>query len=144
VSELRRVFVLAWIVLGLAGAMNHTIAQKLFDRTFDLVLPHLKYGHVMFNRNFRVIQVFEFVGADGVLHPIADLVETPAYGYRDARVGLDLFTKPDYLRELCFRGFKSRGEPFVIHRTEYDITVDARTPSHVADFPCDAHGLSGL
>jgi hypothetical protein len=143
-TELKRVFVVVWMVLGLAGAMNHTIAQSLFGRTFDLVLPHLKYGHVMFNKNLTTVRVHEFEGADHVRHPIADLVQTPALGYRNARVEIDLMTKPDYLLELCFRATRARHEPLVFHVAEYDVTVDPRTPQHTADLPCDEHGLTGL
>jgi hypothetical protein len=49
----RRGFALAWVLLGLAGALNHTIAMKPIGERFDLVLPHLRYGYVMFNANLR-------------------------------------------------------------------------------------------
>ena len=140
---LRRAFVVAWILLGLAGALDHTIAEKLLGRRYDLWLPHLKYGHVMFNVNLREIQIYEYAAPDGVRHPLADLVQTPAIGYRDARAGIDVFTKPDYLRELCFRAFRAKSETLVFFRSDYQVDVDPRTPARTDVFVCDAHGLAG-
>lgn len=142
--QIRKTFVVAWMLLSLAGALNHTIAEKLFGERFDLMLPHLKYGHVMFNKNATTIDVWDFSGPDGVRHPLRDLVQTPAIGYADARVGLDLYTKPDYIRELCFRAFAARKEPLTIFEREYQVEVDPRTPSRTLTLRCDAHGLAPL
>jgi len=139
---LRRAFVVAWLLLGVLGALNHTIALDLFGRRFDLLLPHLKYGHVMFNKNLRTVQVYEWSASDGARHDLADLVETPAYGYRDARVEIDVLTKPDYLKELCFRAFSARKEELTFYASEYQVDVDPRTPSRTATLRCDAHGLA--
>src|SRR5207249_79619 len=106
--------------------------------------PHLKYGHVMFNKNLRTIRIYEFSRGDGAHHSIADLVQTPAIGYRHARVGLDVYSKPDYLKELCFLDFKSRHEELTFYANEYQIGVDPRTPSSIETLRCDAHGLAPL
>jgi hypothetical protein len=139
--ELRRAFVAAWIVLGVVGALNHTVFQKLFDEKFDLQLPHLKYGHVMFNRNLHQVPVYEYAGKDGARHPLADLVETPALGYQRTRLAFDVLTKQDYLMELCFRTFERRGEVLTFYADEYDVDVDPRKPARTTTFSCDANGL---
>ena len=139
--QARRAFVAAWIVLGLAGALNHTITQKLFDTRFDLELPHLKYGHVMFNRNPHTVPVYEFAGPDGTRHHVADLVETPALGYHRTRADFDVITKPDYLMELCFRAYRQRNEELTFYTDEYDVSVDPRKPARTTTYSCGANGL---
>ena len=83
-SALRRGFVVAWMVVGLAGALNHTIAERLLGRRFDLVLPQLKAGYIMFNVNPRTAKTYEYAGADGVRHDLSELVATPSPGYARA------------------------------------------------------------
>ena len=138
----RRAFVTAWIVLGVAGALDHTIAQKLFGRRFDLQLPNLRYGHVMFNTNLRTVRVFEYATDDGVRHPLADLMETPAIGYSDARMSIDLLTSSDYLAEVCLRAFRASHAPLTFFGSEYQVDVDPRRPTRTLTLRCDAHGLS--
>jgi hypothetical protein len=113
----RRVFVAVWVVLGLAGALDHTIAEKAFGARIDLMLPHLKYGYVMFNANPRTVNVFSYAGADGAKHDLADLVATPAPGYARARLAIDASFLPPYLAEVCLRAERAT------HR-EYDFFVD--------------------
>ncbi len=137
----RRVLVVAWIALSVLGAMNHTIAEKLFGQRFDLVLPHLKYGHVMFNKNLRVVQTYEYAGPDGVRHDLVELVRTPSIGYRHARLAINVLLKRDYLRELCYRAYGARKEELSFFVTEYQVDVDPRTPSQTKTLVCGAHGL---
>jgi hypothetical protein len=137
----RRIFVAAWIVLGVAGALNHTVSQKVFDTRFDLMLPHLKYGHVMFNRNLRKVPTYQYMGADGVRHDLADLVETPALGYHRTRFAFDVLTKDDYLLEVCFRSFQRNPSPLTFITDEYDVDVDARKPARTTTYSCGADGL---
>jgi hypothetical protein len=139
----QRAFVVAWVLLGVAGAMNHTIADELVGRRFDLVLPHLQYGYVMFNRNPTSVPLYQYAGADGVRHDIADLVATPAIGYKRARVSLDLALNPDYIRELCFRQFRSSGE-VTFFRTDYEVNAGTSSPTHTQALRCGAHGLTPL
>lgn len=136
----RRVFVVAWMLLSIAGAMNQTVAEKVLGRQFDLVLPHLKYGDVMFNANPRTVQVYEYARADGVRHDLAELVPTPAPGYSRARVAVDLATVPDYLMEICYRATRVRHEEFDFYVSEYQIEGDARL-SRTDVLHCDSHGL---
>lgn len=134
-------FVVAFIALSVLGAMNHTIAEKLLGQRFDLLLPHLKYGHVMFNKNLRQVHTYEYAGADGVRHDLADLVRTPALGYRHARLAINVLLKRDYLRELCFRAFSARREELTFFVTEYQIDADPRTPTRTNTLTCGANGL---
>jgi len=97
----RRTFVAVWIALGCAGAVNHTIAEKVLGHRFDLVLPHLRYGYVMFNRNPRTVEVYEYTRSGGARHDLADLLVTPAPGYKTARLAVDLAFQPRYLAEVC-------------------------------------------
>jgi hypothetical protein len=126
----RRVFVAAWILLGVVGALNHTV----FGRALDLQLPHLKYGHVMFNRNPRVAVVYKYRGSDGVEHHLADLMRPPSLGYHRSRLALSVATKPDYLAELCLRA--QRG-PLTFIVEEQPI---GGTPSR-HELTCDERGL---
>ncbi|HZS37794.1 MAG TPA: hypothetical protein VFF06_13245 [Polyangia bacterium] len=136
----RRAFVAAWIAASIAGALDHTIAESLFGRRFDLVLPHLKYGHVMFNKNPRKLEVYSYAGTDGVRHDLADLQRTPAPLYKRARVALDVMLEPDYLAELCFRAARASAEPLTLFIDEYDLDAGAR-PQRTRTMPCDAHAL---
>jgi hypothetical protein len=136
----RRAFVVVWIALGVLGALNHTV----FGRRLDLVLPHLRYGHVMFNLNPRRVQVVEFARADGVRRSAAELVPTPAFGYRRARFAVDLMCKADYLKEVCFRAFRARAEELTFFVDEYQVDQDPRRPAHTETLRCDGRGLTPL
>jgi len=141
-TEARRAFVVAWIVLGLAGALNHTIAEKVVGRRFDLFLPHIAYGHVMFNKNERVATTFEYARADGVRHNIADLVATPALGYKRARVALNVLVNKSYLAEVCFRATRDSHESFTFYVDEFDVDANPRRPARTFVLRCDARGLA--
>jgi hypothetical protein len=133
--------VVAWLALGLAGALDATIAEKAFGDRVDLFLPHLQYGHVMFAKNPRQVRVYSYAGTDGIRHDLAELVPTPAPGYKRARTALDIESKPDYLLEICYRAVRARGELDVIV-DEYDVGVNPRAPSRSQTLHCDARGLS--
>ncbi|MGH7296470.1 MAG: hypothetical protein ACRELB_16150 [Polyangiaceae bacterium] len=137
----RRVFVAAWILLGLAGALDHTVAEKLFGRRFDLGLPHLKYGYVMFNVNPRTVRVYEYAGSDGVRRSLADLVAVPAPGYPRARLAVDATVKPEYLSEICYRATRAHHEEYDFFVSEYRVDVDPHTPSSTTTMHCGSHGL---
>jgi len=149
---LRRVFVVGWIVLAVAGALNHTIARKLLGRRVDLVLPHLAAGYIMFKDNPRTAKVYEYARADGVRHDLADLVATPSLGYGRARVFINDTMDPDFfLKEICLRAthawnarterLERSGDDYDFYVTEYRVDVDPRSPSSTSDLHCDSHGL---
>jgi hypothetical protein len=141
-TRAQRVFVLVWMTLGLAGALDHTIAQKILGSRIDLVLPHLKYGYVMFNANPRKVDVYEYAGPDGVRHDLADLVAVPAPGYKRARLGIDLLSKPEYLAEVCYRGSRASHAEYDFFDSEYQVDVDPRRPSKTTTIHCSVHGLA--
>ncbi len=140
-KTVRRVFIVAWIVLALAGALNHTIAQRTLGRRFDLGLPHLRYGHVMFNSNLRVVQTYQYAGKDGVRHDVADLVPTAAPGYKRARLAMNILFNPRYLREICFRSLHALDDELTIYIDEYDLEVARGRPTRTFTLRCDVHGL---
>jgi hypothetical protein len=139
----RRAFVVAWVALGLAGAFDQTIAQYFFGRRFDLLLPHLKYGHVMFNKNPHNVTVFEYARDGGPRRPLAELVRTPAFGYASARVIVNALTDPMFLAEVCYRATRDPGESYTFFVDDYDIDHDTRRPARSTVFRCDSRGLAG-
>lgn len=135
-------FVVVWVVLGVAGAMNHTIAEDLFGERFNLLLPHLEYGYVMFNKNPTDVTVYDYAEADGVRRPLAELVHTPALLYPDARLAVDVAIKPDYLREVCYRATRGSGESYTFLLDRYRVDTQAHHPVQSGALSCDAHGLA--
>ena len=140
-AHARRVFVAVWILLGLAGALDHTIAEKLLGSRIDLLLPQLKYGYVMFNTNPRTVSVYEYARSDGARHDLADLVAQPAPGYASARLAIDAAFQPAYLAEVCLRAVRAHHEEYDFFVSEYQVDVDARTPSQTKTLHCSSHGL---
>lgn len=116
---MKRGFIVAWIVLALAGALHHTIAPHLFGRSLE-VLPHLRYGYVMFNKNPPRVPVFTYARADGMHHDLADLEPRPAFGYARARVAIDAMFTPIYLRDLCNRALRGPGDAITIYFDGYE------------------------
>jgi hypothetical protein len=141
-TKLRRVFVVVWVVLGILGALDHTIALMAFGRRFDLVLPHLEYGHIMFNKNSRRTTVYEYAGDDGARRPLAELVHVPAIGYADSRLVVSVILQPDYLREVCFRATRGTSRRYTFFLDFFDEDVDLARPVHTTVLHCDAHGLT--
>ncbi|HEY3816983.1 MAG TPA: hypothetical protein VGL81_07430 [Polyangiaceae bacterium] len=138
----RRAFVAVWVFLGIAGAANHTIAEKLFGMRFNLWLPHLEYGYIMFNKNPHEATVYDYTGEDGVRHPLADLVHTRAIAYADSRLCVSMILQPEYLREVCYRATRGTSERYTFLLDHYDMDVDTRRPVETLTLHCDARGLS--
>lgn len=135
---LRRTFVVTWVVLGLAGALNHTIGPRWVGRALELGLPHLAYGYVMFNENPRRVPVYSYARADGIRHDLAELEPRPAPGYKRARVAIDALFLPVYLRDLCNRALRSRDDEITIFIDGYQVDVDRDTPAVTSTVTC--HG----
>jgi hypothetical protein len=134
----RRIFVVAWIVLAIAGALAHTVAERAVGHTIDLGLPHLQYGYVMFNANPKRVPVYTWARADGVRHELADLDPRPAFGYKRARVALDAMFSPIYLRDLCNRALTSAGDEITIFIDGYQVDADRDHPAMSTTVSCDA------
>ena len=137
-KRLRRAFVVTWLVLGLAGALDHTIAERVLGRTIDLRLPHLAYGYVMFDANPRRVPVFSYAHTGGDRHDIADLDPRPALGYKRARVAIDAMFTPVYLRDLCNRALGPRDDEITIYIDGYQVDVDSEHPAMTSTVTCNA------
>jgi hypothetical protein len=136
VQALRRGFVAVWIALSLAGALKLGAGGWL-------LLPHLRYGHVMFNKNPSTVTITEYAREDGVRHPIAELMTTPSLGYHRARAAVNLMIKPEFLLELCFRTLRSSGNrPFDIFVDEYDVLSDPRRPARSHTVRCEERAFA--
>lgn len=133
---LKRAFIVTWIALGLAGALDHTIAQRYLGGTIDLYLPHLQYGYVMFNDNPRRVPVFTYARADGVRHDLVELEPRPAFGYARARVAIDAMFTPIYLRDLCNRALRSPDDAITIFVDGYQADVDNQHPAITQKVEC--------
>lgn len=139
--HVRRALVVAWVLLGLAGALNHGVAEAVLGRRLDLKLPHLRYGYVMFNRNLPSVWVFSYARADDVRHDLADLVATPAPGYKRTRLAMNVMLKRSYLDEICFRHIRRHpGDEVTFFVDEYRVDVDPRTPARTAILRCTSDG----
>jgi len=137
--KLRRTFVVVWIVLAIAGALAHTVAERAVGHTIDLGLPNLQYGYVMFNANPRRVPVYTYAHADGERHDLADLDPRPAFGYKRARVALDAMFSATYLRDLCNRALTSRDDEITIFIDGYQVDVDRETPAMSTTEVCRGH-----
>jgi hypothetical protein len=137
-QRIRRAFVVTWLALGLAGALDHTIAERYLGGRIDLVLPHLQYGYVMFNENPTRVPVFTYARGDGERHDLADLDPRPAPGYRRARAAVDATLAPTYLRDLCNRALRTRDDEVTIYIDGYDVLVDNQNPSRSSTVKCNA------
>ncbi len=133
-QRLTRAFVVAWLVLGFAGALNHTI----LDGRLNLALPHLQYGYVMFNRTPTLVPVFTYARKDGVRHDLAELDPRPAPGYARARASVDATLTPLYLRDLCNRGLTSADDEITSYIDGFDVTRDNETPIKSSTVTCNA------
>jgi hypothetical protein len=140
-GRVRRAFVAVWVVLGLAGALDHTIAEKALGSRIDLMLPHLKYGYVMFNGNPRTVNVYSYAGADGAKHDLADLLATPAPGYARARVAIDASFLPVYLAEICLRAEKATHQEYDFFVDTYQVDPGRSTLAASRVLHCSPRGL---
>jgi hypothetical protein len=129
------------MLLGLAGALDHTIAERLLGGRIDLILPHLRFGYVMFNINPRTVPVYEYAAGDGRRHDLAELVRTPALGYSRARLIIDADTIPPYLGEVCRRAERATGQEYDFFVESYEVGPGTRTMKDTRVLRCSEHGL---
>lgn len=137
----RRAFVAVWVLLGLAGALDHTIAEKVLGSRIDLLLPHLKYGYVMFNVNPRTVSVYSYAGPDGARHDLADLVATPAPGYARARIAIDADIQPAYLAEICLRAERATHQEYDFYVETYAVDPGKSVLGDTKVLHCSPRGL---
>jgi hypothetical protein len=101
----RRALIVAWLGLSVIGALNFKL---LFGRFFDArggltaVLPHLKFGHVMFDRVPDAITVPSVTFTTGGGHRgLSEVIETDSIGYADARAYLGFVLDPSWESRIC-------------------------------------------
>ena len=125
-----------WLLLSVLGALNQTVALLVFGRRFDLLLPHLSAGYVMFVEIPRTIEIHSYVDAQGDKHSIADLVKTPAPFYKRARTEANLAMAPGLLHDICR---EQAASTFLIE--EYKLNFHPERPYRSTTLSCDAQGL---
>jgi hypothetical protein len=102
----RRASLLLWLGMSVVGALNFNLLEERFFRhggALTAVLPHLRFGHVMFDRVPSNITVPSVTFADGVHHGLSSVLVTDSIGYEDARGYLGFALDPDWERRICGR-----------------------------------------
>ena len=120
------------------GALNHTVLAQTLNRRLDLVLPHLRYGYVMFNRTPRTVDISEVIYADGRRAYVDELVATPSPGYKRARWAINLRFEPALLGQLCRQAHLS--EPVIFETTRYLVSEPLRPPLAQRRLRCTTDG----
>lgn len=95
---------LLWLGLGVVGGLNHRLWPGLYEQRGALpkLMPHLRYGYVMFDRmpeRFTVATYREATGGSG--QPLAQLMVPSSWGYEEARAFIMLNMYPGFLDWLC-------------------------------------------
>lgn len=96
-----------WLGLSVCGALNHRLLPGIYPRDgmLSAVLPHLKYGYVMFDRMpDRFVVVGYRDGLDPTRRSLAELLGADSWGYQEGRSFLTLNTHDGWLGWLCLRG----------------------------------------
>jgi hypothetical protein len=139
----RRVLLLCWLALSLAGALNHILsAGRVGGPALDLSLPHLASGHAMFVRIPRTVHVHSYLTPDGQHRPLTDLVRTQGLLYGRARLETNLALHPALLEQICQRHFRASGRATTFLTEEYKLNFHPERPYKKAALVCDERGLS--
>jgi hypothetical protein len=136
-TALLRGFLLVWLLLHVLAALDHTLIRGIlpYKQQLSQVLPHLKYGWVMFNRPPRRAIVWTFVAAGQTeRRHLAAALETTSLTYMRARVSLQSEFNPDYPAELCARLASLRGA--ILTKSVYTID-DPLHPVRRESFRCE-------
>jgi hypothetical protein len=103
----RRTFVVGWLVITIVGGLSHRIWASSPLQHSDFVyrlLPHLRYGYVMFSDIPSHVTTMTYRSTPGAAElPVAEIVPTPAWGYKNARTALNLLLYPEYGAYICHR-----------------------------------------
>lgn len=130
-----------WLGASILGALNQTVAPMLLGRSFDLALPHLKQGYVMFVKIPRTIAMHDVLRGDGSRTSIADIVSPRAYLYPRARIETDLGMNPDLLPQICRLHARRTGETTTFLVEEYRLLLHPERPRRTTALRCDDTGL---
>ena len=95
-----------WLGLSLLGALDHNlISAPIFGEggKLPLVLPHLKYGYVMYNEVPPSVPRLVIVGGtNDRIRTTNDLIETPAPLYKASRIFVNtMMYGPVWLEHVC-------------------------------------------
>jgi hypothetical protein len=121
-----RLFVAGWLGLTVAGGLSQTFVPGLLDPNGGLaaVFPHLRWGHVMFNRIPRRLRLVRYRRpGERELRPLAEVVETSSLGYADARAAMSALGGAAELARLC--AFTPRLDGLELVTEEYDVGARA-------------------
>ena len=102
----RRASLVLWLGMSVVGALNFNLFEERFfphGGGLTAALPHLRFGHVMFDRVPKNITVPSVTFADGVHHGLSSVLVTDSIGYEDARGYLGFALDPDWERRICRR-----------------------------------------
>ncbi len=117
-SLFQKILLVCWLSLTVLGAMNSTVLPWLSGgKRLNLAwLPHLRYGHVMFNKNPLEVTTIWFRShhTNEKLSHISELIKTPAPAYKQARVAINLFIDPRYLISVCKKKSGNESLEFVL------------------------------
>src|SRR5215471_14310542 len=96
----RRVSLLTWLGFSVVGALNFNLLEARFFRPrsgLTAILPHLQFGHVMFDRVPRSITVPSVTfGVSPVRYGLSSVLETDSIAYEDARGYLGFVLDPEW------------------------------------------------
>ena len=137
-QRLQRAFIVAWIALALAGALDHTIAQRVLGRTIDLRLPHLQYGYVMFNANPHRVPVLTYAHAGGERHDAAELDPARRSAMRARASRSTRCSTRSTCATSATATCASKDDAITIYVDGYDIDLNRDKPTITSTVTCDA------
>jgi hypothetical protein len=101
----RRALIAVWLALSVAGALNFDLLSARFFAprgALTAFLPHLQFGHVMFDRVPRTITVPSVTFDGSTTHRgLSAVLQTDSIGYSDARGYLGFALAPGWEDRIC-------------------------------------------
>lgn len=139
-KNLKLTFALVWVALTVAGALNHTLVRGFLAPTgLYHVLPNLRYGYVMFNRNPVEIPVISYRTAAGEWKNVKELVATPAPFYKTTRTAVNVWIDAEYLVHLC----RVQPQAETLFKADF-YQSPGQAPVDTRLMPCENGVLRGL
>jgi hypothetical protein len=135
-----------WLGLSVCGALNHRLIPGIYPRDgiLSAVLPHLKYGYVMFDRMpDRFVVVSYRDGLDPTRRSLATLLGADSWGYQEGRIFLTLNMHDAWLGWLCLRG--RLGPSVIVELEQFQIDQPLSLSSHGrSELTCVDGGLNEI
>jgi hypothetical protein len=131
-----------WLAVGVLGGLNHRLWPDLYDQRGALpkLMPHLRYGYVMFDRMPRHFAVATYTEAGSPRQPLAGLVAPSSLGYEDARAFILLNAYPGFLRWLC-HARAERVVPFELDRYRLERSLERASQQRFHCVGGELHGV---